>query len=205
MVKSKPGRIRRRQIDLAELSQNQEYELEHGAPLLRGVCGETFDDNIETFREAWALHGARLTSAWIEMWPGTRPFGFWLCDAPEPRELTTYGRRDTAIATLYGIISTATIPPMQVSELVVLLRHDLLTAKERYMLPIRRRFECEAFGRYKGLWFRDTATERKARHTHFEYAMGAQPVMDCIEGGLLPSEDDADFWVEDADYWKAAG
>jgi len=48
----------------------------------------------ERLAAAWREHGAGILAEWIRTHPGTRPHGWWLFDAPEPRPwvLNTAGR-----------------------------------------------------------------------------------------------------------------
>ncbi|MGC8541874.1 MAG: hypothetical protein ACP5QA_14780 [Phycisphaerae bacterium] len=47
------------------------------------VCGGPVD--MVRAREAWQRFRVEILAAWIQKHPGTRPYFWWLADAPEPR------------------------------------------------------------------------------------------------------------------------
>lgn len=50
-----------------------------------GVNAFDFVDPRQAAIDAWREHGARLLSRFVKDHPGTRPWAWWLADAPEPR------------------------------------------------------------------------------------------------------------------------
>ena len=92
----------------------------------------------ELLREAWAAWGKWITAQWIETFPGTRPFAWWLCDAPGERRTTDYFDREHASGRdsmlIHGILYTCSLPPKQESEVDYLRREGLLSAEEEAAL-----------------------------------------------------------------------
>lgn len=69
----------------------------------------------DTLRAAWQQHGEALTAEHVAAHPGSRPWGWWRYDAPEPRQMAG---RDWE------------------PELPYLERHGLLTPAEREALRL---------------------------------------------------------------------
>lgn len=98
---------------------------------------------------AWRQHRAALLEAWIAARPGSRPSGWWLFDAPEPRRLRTGGTGVEAsvrwapvyqpwvrcgVELMWASVSK-TDPPRHESEAAYLERHALWIRGEKVRVP----------------------------------------------------------------------
>jgi hypothetical protein len=116
----RPGR----RTDVQVLTPDLLRELLHG----QGMFGNVEDDAVV---DAWEQHGDAILERWIAEWPGTRPFAWWLCDAPGERLVVpAFDQSHRAGWAKHGVMHTHTIPPIQESEEEFLSRHDLLTPDE---------------------------------------------------------------------------
>jgi hypothetical protein len=90
--------VKRRVSHRETLTFGELQELAHGAVLLGGYDVTGFAGDDSRMREAWAVHGERLTAAWVARdhatvpignagGQGTRPWGWWRFDAPEQRRI----------------------------------------------------------------------------------------------------------------------
>lgn len=118
--------------DVAELSDDQLFELLHGCGLLSPFLGRR-----DLLQDAWEAHGDRLTREWIADHPGSRPF-CWYVFVGVP----TWGERQTTrffqpLAPYrenwltWGILHTHLVPPAQEGEDEYLARVGQLTKQER--------------------------------------------------------------------------
>lgn len=79
-------RVRRRlktRIALPPLCRMVRLWLEEGHHFLFGA-GD-LPDTPENYAALWQAHGDEVLADWIAEHPGTRPHGWWMCDAPGPR------------------------------------------------------------------------------------------------------------------------
>lgn len=51
------------------------------------LAGGVMHGNYNEARARWAEHGAQILADWIRDHPGTRPFAWWIVEAPEPRRV----------------------------------------------------------------------------------------------------------------------
>jgi hypothetical protein len=113
---------------------------------------------LECFRALWAQVRDELLTVWIAENPGTRPFAWWLLDAPrkvfedgatgvgpEPRRHVggsgtpfVIGVYPSHLATARGVLPFVDVvtanPPLIESEAAYLARHELLLPGERDLL-----------------------------------------------------------------------
>lgn len=115
-------------------------------PLLRYITGE------EALQALWTAHRAWILEQWITARPGSRPFGWWKYEAPEPRRRlggvgTLSNDRhpllELGIPTHWQIARPASVdrreldpsdPPRYESQAAYLDRLGLLSADERRRL-----------------------------------------------------------------------
>ena len=81
-VKRKPHRRRRAWTDLHRL------QLLHGPDFMGDAFGNDEAFDVDSARLAWSELRDELIAEWIAESPGSRPFGFWTFDAPEPMRRT---------------------------------------------------------------------------------------------------------------------
>lgn len=152
-----PRKLRRPKVRTqAGVTEVEEYALMYGdlpernpdgSYALAGNVWAAFDlcypsgDRLDTFRTLWSLAREGVMASWIADQPGTRPFAFWLLEAPEPRRhVRGCGRPDPEgtyphdLARRRGILPFTDVdpndPPFVESEAAYLRRHGLLTAGE---------------------------------------------------------------------------
>ena len=131
-------RVRRR----SHLRSQPKLSGERMTVYLETGCDYRFlDDNLgatiaeSDAREAWRLHGAEITAAFIAEHPGRRPAGWWQFEAPALRQ-----RRDGQAhigdhgVTWRGVPIGLDYHPECESELQFLHRHELLTPAEKELL-----------------------------------------------------------------------
>ena len=81
-VKRKAHRRRRAWTDLHRL------QLLHGHDFMGDAFGNDEAFDVDSARLAWSELRDELIAEWIAESPGSRPFGFWMFDAPEPMRRT---------------------------------------------------------------------------------------------------------------------
>ncbi|MGE4194623.1 MAG: hypothetical protein AB7E51_14640 [Pseudodesulfovibrio sp.] len=94
-----------------------------------------------SMEEAWRHFGSHLLAEWIREHPGTRPYGWWRFEAPEPRRRLG-GEGDPAyMGVTFGVPDgwcegdfDPSDPPVYESQAAYLDRHGLLTEAERRAL-----------------------------------------------------------------------
>jgi hypothetical protein len=99
--------------------------------------GEPLED--DELAEAWAMFGDEILAEYIAMTPGSRPFGWWLYQAPEPRQQIGDGPEPQGAADFFGCPSVFLGQPpsdMYESERDYLERLGLLTDDERKALQL---------------------------------------------------------------------
>jgi hypothetical protein len=108
--------------------------------LMTLVCGRGYFErySAEDVRAAFEEHGQWILETWIDHFPGSRPFGFYLCaGVPEFGERQVVGdltqeARETI--SRYGVLHTFTISPTQEPEVEYLRRHGQLGDDEEAAL-----------------------------------------------------------------------
>lgn len=148
-------REHRRREDLMELTADQERHLTHGS-FYFGGCQDR-----ATFVDAWEIHGERLLAEWIAVNPGSRPFGWWLCDHGKERpvinghdmepnrrrhasENGTFGFLHTSIWLGLQVVAGEEVPVLfQESEADYLRRMKLLTPAEIASLKSQEVAPCQ--------------------------------------------------------------
>ena len=102
------------------------------------VFGGGFTSADELLR-SWAVHGAVILPAWLERFPGYRPFAWWFEVAPRhgerrilpgqehDAEIWREGNRNRH----FGLLHTETIPPIQESQTEFLERKKLFVRGEQ--------------------------------------------------------------------------
>jgi hypothetical protein len=100
-------------------------------------------------RAAWDAHRDRIMGQWMRLYPGTRPFAWWLFEGgPKHGERrttehwTAEHERHRANWQKHGLLHLHTTPATQEPEAEYLARHGLLTSKER---------ELRSAGKLRGL------------------------------------------------------
>src|SRR5262245_16123337 len=125
-----------RRIDLAEIDFHKCRHLTYGQPLMP-ANGYADMDSLAT---AWNLFADDILAAWIERFPGFRPFAWWaavgvpefgerLCRPDHGCDLAEWRQREFRFH--FGILHTHTIAPIQEEEETYLRRHRLLMPGER--------------------------------------------------------------------------
>jgi hypothetical protein len=77
-VPTNPAFRTRHRASVRELGLWDRFQLEHGPLMPR--------ESLARLEELWAIHGPQVTREWAEKRPGTRPWGWWTFEAPEPRQ-----------------------------------------------------------------------------------------------------------------------
>jgi hypothetical protein len=134
-----------------ELTNWQEWALTSAGPRCGALLAHWPEDDLDPWAEAWRYHGERLLADWIEKYPGSRPWPWWVFEHgqerpivnPMPAESEASVRRDY---TYFGIVHSSILHghgaapgqmvPWQEPEVDYLARMGLLTPGEREALGL---------------------------------------------------------------------
>lgn len=137
-----------RRVDVRALTSELLLSLLAG----KGFFGSESDEDV---RAAWEEHGEWILEAWIENYPGTRPFAWWMCEAKGERLTTPHFDQHCephrANWLVRGVLHTHTLPPLQESEEEYLRREGLLTPEEAEALDRGEGQAANVFGQ-GGAW-----------------------------------------------------
>jgi hypothetical protein len=134
-----PTNRRRRTLEhrqhVRELDKDLKRHLVHGSYFFEG-----FQD-LDVMRQWWQEVRDVVLPAWVEQFPCTRPFAWWLFEAVPKHGERQVVRAGDATGTgweryrdeRFGMLHTHMIPPLQEGEGAYLLRHGYLTRAEKHL------------------------------------------------------------------------